>query len=324
MIISSSVKWAFSLNQKDMLKILLSEFPEPFYWKYLDKLFTSLKESKCYNVPEKLQNINIIKNFDNCLAELEVARLFINKGKKVDIILDNDPSFKSEPDLLVTDSDFLTYVEVTRTTDDEILSSIATSINKIIMDLNFPFVVDVKLNRQASFPVYLHGRKEKNDLILNGLNEFKKKIEQGGIKIGMLITTQIGEFTFRRSLYKRGYPGIIESSVIIEDPDELYNLLKYKIISKAEKRESWTESQKMYKFVIVLVFNNPIHMDKLHKAVCDLITLGDHFSEKVTKNVNAVIGMFQSKTLFILNPFCEKKINDPKFSEFMKLTSKNH
>jgi len=272
MNIGNNVKWTFSLNQKDMLKILLSENPdEPYYWNYLDELFNFLKESACYNIPKKLQNINTINNFESCLAELEIAKLFIDIGKNVEIILDNDPTIKREPDLLVTDSDFVTYVEVTRITDSESLSRISNLIDKIILELNFPFVVDLKLNKQASSPFYLRGRKEKKDLILNGLNEFKEKIiKLGDIKNDSKINTQIGEFTFRKTFYKRGYPGKIESSVLILDgnPGEFVTLLKNQIIKKAEKRESWTESQKMSKFVVVLVFENPIYpLDLLKIAV---------------------------------------------------------
>ena len=105
MEVDSSVEWAFSLNEKNLLNIIKNSTDiGPPYLSYLNHLFSYLQKEGCKNVPKKLESINNEENFYSCVSELDAAVFFLENGKKVEILPDNYYCFcGSEPDLLVKD-----------------------------------------------------------------------------------------------------------------------------------------------------------------------------------------------------------------------------
>ena len=350
------LQWAFSLNKKNFLKnkLFAENCDNPYYLPSIDKIFKYLKDNGCNNIPKKLQYINIMKNFNSSLSELEIAKELIERGKNVQIILDNDKNFTSEPDLLVRDSKYETYIEITRITYDESIECLAELLEDYIRKLDFPYVVDVDLNRQSSIPAFFEDRKDKRELIQEGFKEFQTKLsDEHNINVGLKIKTRIGCFNFRKSRYAIGYAGIIMSSAyIFNEQDYVIKLIQQQIIKKAKKREVWTDDQKKKQYVVILDFESlsydPDYLKialignhhrwlygngKIEKAIekgwtktleeleiipnrcLDPKRMGIFFTNNSTKNISAVIGKFRSRPLTLIpNPFCADEINDPEYN----------
>ena len=356
------LQWAFSLNKKNFLNKLFAEnCDNPYYLPSIDEIFKYLKDKGCNNVPQKLQYVNSMKKFNSSLSELEIAKELIEKGKNVQIILDNDKNFNGEPDLFVKDSKYETYIEVTRITYDESIDYLAELLEDYIRERDLPYVVDVDLNRQSSIPAFFEDRKDKRESIQDGFNEFQKKLYvEHNINDGLKINTKIGCFKFRKSRYAIGYAGIITSSAyIFNEQDNVIKLIRQQIIKKAKKRELWTNDQKKKQYVVILDFESlsydPDYLKSAlignhHRILYDNVNIekaiekgwtktleeleiipnryldpkrmGIFFTDNSTKNISAVIGKFRSRPLTLIpNPFCADEINDPRYS-FLKMPAR--
>lgn len=350
--------------KKNFLNKLFAEHCDnPYYLPSIDEIFKFLKDYGCNNIPQKLQYITSMKKFNSSLSELEIAKELIERGKNVQIILDNDKNFNREPDLFVKDSKYETYIEVTRITYDESFEYLSELLEDYITARDLPYVVDVDLNRQSSIPAFFRDRKDKRELIQDGFKEFQTKLStEPNLNDRLKINTKIGCFRFRKSRYAIGYAGTIMSSAyIFNERDHVIKLIQQQIIKKAKKRESWTNDQKKKQYVVILDFEslsyNPDYLKsalignhhrmlygngQIEKAIekgwtktleeleiipnrwLDPKRMGVFFTNNSTKNISAVIGKFQSHPLTLIpNPFCVHEINDPRYNFFDNAHERN-
>jgi hypothetical protein len=185
----------------------------------------------------------------------------------------------------------------------------------------------------------------------NEINKFKN------LQIPYNIETSIGTFEIKDSLLNKSFVGFFNTSFSV--PTEIIvDKIKNDVIKKAKKRCGWNDIHKDKMFIIALDFENiVIDSDYLINALIgnfetwileidgeisnaykkgwknflenmyvfpsvrflDTKKRGIYFTNKIVKNVSAVIGMFRAnrKPIIIPNPFSYEEINNPKLVDYL-------
>jgi len=254
----TNIQWALSLNTKNLLPIILAEYQDnPILALNIDNLMKFLRENNCKNVIERLKNINILWNFESALSELEVAKILIEKGKKVEIILENYAGMNRPPDIFAKDTEYEVYVEVTRITDDFTIKDISDSIDKFLKKENYVYRVTVSLNNEISMPAFGNERDIKKQKIIDGIKEFKEKVRMiDDSKLPTQIETSIASFKVQNSPLDIGYAGFLRPSGILVPYDKIIDKIRKDVIDKSEKRDEWINKHRDKYFIVALMFES--------------------------------------------------------------------
>ena len=255
----TNIQWALSANTKNLLPKVLNEYQNNLdLSSYIDYLMKFLRENKCKNVRKRLKNVFTLHNFNSALSELEVAKLLIEKGKKVEILPETYEGMISPPDILAIDSKYSVYVEVKRITDDSTIKDISDSIDEFLKKENYVYRVTVSLNSEISIPAFGNERDTKKQKIIDGIKEFKEKVRLiNDSNLPTQIETSIGSFKVQKSPFNIGYAGSFQLSAIFVPYDKIIAKIKKDVIDKSEKRDKWKGEHKSKFFVVALVFESP-------------------------------------------------------------------
>jgi len=254
----TNIQWALSLNTKNLLPIVMADYQDnPILALNVDNLMKFLRENNCKNVRERLKDINVLWNFESALSELEVAKLLIEKGKKVEILLENVEVMNRPPDIFARDTEYEVYIEVTRITDDSTIKDISDSIDKFLKKENLVYRVTVSLNNEISVPAFGYERDIKNQKIVDGIKEFKEKVRMiDDSKLPTQIGTIIASFKIQKSPLDKGYTGFFETSGILVPYDKMIDKIKKDVIDKSEKRDEWIDKHRDKYFIVALMFES--------------------------------------------------------------------
>jgi len=337
----TNIQWALSLNTKNLLPKVLGEYQDnPILASNEDNLMKFLREKKCKNVRERLKNVNTLWNFKSAISELEIAKLLIEKGKMVEILLETYDGMISPPDILAVDSKYEVYIEVTRLTDDSTIEQISNSIDEYLKKENFVYRVTSSLNSEISMPAFGNERDIKKQKTAVGVEEFKDKMRLvNNTNLPVNIETSIGSFKVEKSPYDVGYAGSFELSAILLPYEKIIEKIRKDVIYKSKKRDKWIGEHRNKIFIVVLVFEAFFHyIEYLEPALFGNHTIvlldydykiknanekgwkdflekmnvlpqlsyldpkkrGIYFTVKSVKNVSGVLGFLYGRTLVFL------------------------
>ncbi|MFQ6129110.1 MAG: hypothetical protein ACE5QW_09450 [Thermoplasmata archaeon] len=239
-----NIDWCFELRRLDKRKTrgdFLSEHPLLFAierdrTRYLDGLENLLKTLKpaLPNLKEKFdESWKAEAKFDPFLTELEVAKYFLDRGKNVNLILDSETEGKSV-DLRVSDDLREVYVEVGLMSDDSTTTYFVEQIRDWIRANDLKVRIDLRVSVHFSTPSTngrTRARKEKK--AKHELDEFIKTFEKAKGSVSTIQTENVTLSITRTS--DRGYPGIVEGSVVRVPEEEYRSRIEEEISRRAQK-----------------------------------------------------------------------------------------
>jgi len=342
------IDWAFSQNCKNFKSTLYNWYENNSkQLEYQNSLFKYLKDNQCKNVQEKLANINCIYNYKNLFFELEIAKVLIKNGKKVEMSL-NDP-----PDIYAIDPIFnKTNVEVTTMTDENTEIQIKKYMDDKIKREKIPFEIWVDLNEENSIPVFEKERDNKRCKICKGLEEFSYKYSEIDKNQSLLkISTSVGLFKLKKSKQNIGsFKGIGMGSGIPNN--NIIQIIQNKIISKSKDYCKFSKNDRTNLYIIAIYFEDikicNWHLEKalfgintdldiiMHDKIiqakkrgwenyldemkideineyCD----GLYLTSSHVKHVSGVIGICRGQSFLYPNPFVFDEINKPELINYL-------
>jgi hypothetical protein len=349
-----NIDWVFSTNKKNFITKLYNENKDnPHYLLYIDNLFKFLRENECKYIQEKFKFINDIDNFESRLSELEVAKLLLEYGKKVELIPDDYNEIIPPPDIHVIDKNFDAYIEVSKLTDDSTNELITKELGQIINEYEIPHAIDVDLNYDISAQAFRSERELKRIKVLEGIKEFSESYKHDSTQ--KIINTSIGIFKIRNAKISQGYVGTFLWGGI-DDTKKYIDAIRRKVLYKAENRVKW-KGEHLNKFFIIaidfedglvdlntlesalicsktIIYIDSSLIDKAIKKGWDIYlkkmgieqqqiivepqNWGIFFTKEIVKNVSGIIGICKGRPpIFIPNPFAYDVINDPKLEFFL-------
>jgi hypothetical protein len=251
------LKSALERNQRiaELLVEVYSSRAE--YLAYLDKLVRELFEGGVQATKEKLGDVDNLRKFDSVVSELEVARLLMQKGKRIRLLTDNEWEGKS-PDMISGDQEHEALVEVKRITDDEANDILTEGLRQYLPTLATPLRVDIQLKGGLVLPVVDRvSREKKEKLAKDCLEEFKDRIATSGTTDPPpeVHTGQADFFVFKTSNDK-GFPGIISTGIFAVPEPLIITKLVFDVALKAGKRASWTNELRARPYIIALDSEN--------------------------------------------------------------------
>jgi hypothetical protein len=352
-----NIQWALSGNPP-ITAILRAKYPPTHgYWAYLESLVSELRNASVSGIQQKVIDVaNNINKFGSMLAEFEIAKLLAGKGKQVQLLPDSFMSGKS-PDLLVTDAYGDYFVEVAQLTEDEALTIILDELRSFLDDPSKPYRVDLKLPDSLSLPVTDYNERQvKEDAAKKIVSDFKTRFP--GLNLAQLpVEVTIGGVSFRivPCGMNKGYPGLVDSSVIVVPSHKYVKRLRYLVEKKAAKRSDWTGNDLKRPYIVaidceqVYLFEEDIdeallgsretyhcipprlveqaaskgwseYLVEIHMIPADRTmfkSYGLYLTRTLAQNVSGVLVRRDRNFWFTPNPFAYDEINAPSLANFV-------
>ena len=224
---------------------------------YLSNLETTLSfflPIHCEMLIEKIKDTSNIRKFSSLMAELITAKIFAQKGCKVQILPDD--YFKTaSPDIFCQHQNFSFYVEVTQLSDSEPTLKIIDELRQILPQK--PFNVRIKFSDKLSQPCFSgEERREQEEILEKSMKEFRKEFALLSSDAGdQEIVTEGIKFNLTNSGGKPGIPCSFVSSY--KFPDELFDkYITYRLIEKAKKRATFEEPERNRPYIVAFVSEN--------------------------------------------------------------------
>ena len=209
---------------------------------------------------EKIKDTSNIRKFSSLMAELITAKIFAQKGCKIQFLPDN--YFKNaSPDILCQHQTLSFYVEVTQLSDSEPTLKIIDELRAILPQK--PFNVSIEFSDKLSQPCFSgKERRGQEEILENSMKEFREKFAVlPSDAINHEIVTEGIKFKLIHSGGKPGIPCSFMSSY--KFPDELFDrYVTYRLIEKARKRASFELPERNCPYIVAFVSEN-ISIDDL-------------------------------------------------------------
>jgi hypothetical protein len=205
--------WALTFNDRLKLELFETYQNNPRYLSYLDNLIFKLKKFDCEKIQEKINDADNLYKFYSTVSELEIAKVLVESGKKVQLLPDDYFDSKS-PDILCKGDDFDAYIEVTRFGESESSYNVIDFLRCFLKDL--PYRVDVKLKYELSLPARDYEKRAIQEGIVKiSLDQFAEFLRVNNIsKFPLKIKTDGIIFEIYQTDSGKGYPGIAKTDVI--------------------------------------------------------------------------------------------------------------
>lgn len=308
-------------------------------------------------IQQKITDVaNNINKFESAVSEFEVARFLAGKGKQIQLLADSFMAGKS-PDMLVIDAMGEYYVEVAQLTEDESLAIILDELRVFLDDPSKRYRVDVKLPESLSLPVTDYDERQvKEDKAKKAVSDFKSGF--AGLNLNQLpLEVVFGGVTFHivQSGTSKGYPGLVDHSLIVVPSHKYVKRLRYLVAKKAGKRSDWIGSDLKKPYIVaidceqVYLFQEDVeeallgsretyhlvplievqqaadkgwrdHLVKINMIPADRTTFksyGLYLTQTISQNVSAVLVRRDRQYWFIPNPFAYDEINNSSLTGFV-------
>jgi len=356
--IPSNIGWALSGNA-DITRILQAKYPPSHgYWTYLEDLVSNLRNANVTGIQEKISDVNNnLRKFRAAISEFEIAKVLVANGKQVQLLPDSFMPGKS-PDMLLKDSSKEYYVEVTQLSDDEAVTIILDGLRAFLDDPSKAYRVDVTLPEDLTLPVVNYRERQiKEDRANKIVAEFKSAFPRLNLaNLPVTYRSDGVEFKIVQSGMTKGYPGFIDTSVIVVPSHKYVERIRYLVTKKAEKRLDWTGDHLKKPYLVAIdceqVFlfeedcyqallgsrttyhDEPLvlvnqaagkgwkdYLVNVHFIPADrtmFTSYGIYLTRSICQNVSGVLVRRDRHHWFIPNPFAYDEINDPSLADFIR------
>jgi hypothetical protein len=238
------------LNYNPELRdMFLQKFQEKNeYLSILDNLVSFFIHSHRDMLIVKIKETNSLKKFNSLISELNTAKIFVQKGCSINFLSD-DYFENASPDILCRCSDFSFYVEVTQLSDSEPTLKIIEELRELLRDR--PFVARIEFTDFLSQPCFSGAERREQDKILeNSMAQFRKDLKSLSPESqDHEIITEGIKFSLTYTGKRPGIVGSFSSSYMF--PEDLFEkYATYRLLEKAEKRESFKGSEKNYPYIL--------------------------------------------------------------------------
>jgi len=204
-------------------------------------------------VEAKLTEADNLSKFDSAVAELQIAILLAQNGKKVQLLSDNVWEGAS-PDLIASDDSLESYVEVKRMTDDGAANRVSNGLRELLPGLARPLRVDVTLKDGLVTPVTTFAEiNEKNEKADESLRLLREQLESADLtRLPIMIQTPAADFTLLPTSQPEGYPGITTTPTFSVPEKQLIQKMISDVEMKAKKRDGWKGERRRHPYIIAL------------------------------------------------------------------------
>jgi hypothetical protein len=195
---------------------------------------------------------NHIDKFEAMIAELRIARFLLEHNKSVTLFADNYMGHQQSPDMLVTDATTEAYVEVKLFTRDDICDEIIIEgLRAFLQQSTTSVMVIIELGEELSLPrTTFNERNAKIKLAETSLQQFKGAFETLDFsRLPITVRTDSANFIVSASPINRSIVGGMRTTVYFV-PDSLKKKLEEDVCQKANKRNSWTGTDRSKPFFI--------------------------------------------------------------------------
>jgi hypothetical protein len=240
-------------NKPSFSAQLLEAYREKEYLQFANDLATNLVKKGVVGVEEKLTDADNLSKFDSAIAELQIATLLAQNGKKVQLLSDNVWEGPS-PDMIASENSLESYIEVKRMTDDGAANRVSNGLRELLPGLARPVRVDVTLKDGLVVPVTtfaeINGKNEKGDESLKLLREQLQSADL--TRLPIVIQTPAADFTLLPTSQPEGYPGITTTPTFSVPEKQLIQKMISDVEMKAKKRESWKGERRGHPYIVAL------------------------------------------------------------------------
>jgi hypothetical protein len=250
----------FGANEEETLRNIRSSGIPDQSKDYLDTflkgihLAQELRDFGCNGIQRKFSETPRWDKFLSLKSELLFAHAFAKLGFSISLISDSDKEWsRKSPDILLEKDGQKIFVEVRRIGKDEIVSELLNQLNSLYQDLP-NFYVWIKFSKEFSSPTIVREDWNKREELINGfLNDFKEVlplISETSLPETIEIQGCHVNFSSQPCFSYRGIDGI--PSTIFIPQDKLDEKINKVLKEKAEKRNTWTESQRTFPYLVAL------------------------------------------------------------------------